>query len=58
MPQNFFDMSNNYFTLTDASKSGHVQCGSKSFGGVDPVPGQVKGCYCDDKSLMYSEEET
>jgi hypothetical protein len=50
-------MSNGYFTLTQ-SKHGNLECGSKSFDGVDPVPGEVKGCYCDEQSSMYSDQET
>lgn len=37
------------FTVVEANQTDYVACEPSSFEGVDPLPGQVKQCYCDDR---------
>mmetsp|Transcript_38814 Transcript_38814/g.59008 ORF Transcript_38814/g.59008 Transcript_38814/m.59008 type:complete len:113 (-) Transcript_38814:2042-2380(-) len=58
MAQDFYSMSEGYFTVNDANKTSNIACSAKNFEDVDPVPGEDKACYCDEDKELYTVEET
>jgi len=49
---NFEEMSAQPMAVVKANRSDYVACDPSSFEGVDPLPGEEKECYCDDRSKI------
>lgn len=52
---NFFDAQLYPFTMKTSKGKGEIKCNSKSFDGVDPLPGQSKQCFCARKNSVNAE---
>lgn len=52
---NFEEMSSQPMTVVAANRTDYVFCDPSSFEGVDPLPGQDKECYCDDRSKIEED---
>lgn len=46
----FYDAMNNFYTVNSANNTGNVTCAPNTFEGVNPLPGEQKQCFCDDRN--------
>lgn len=49
-------MSDGPWTVNSANKTEHHKCSSDIFEDVDPHPGVVKRCFCDEKGEKISDD--
>jgi hypothetical protein len=48
----------NYFTMNDWNNTHkNYTCSAENFEGVDPLPGTVKSCFCDEERQMANHEQ-
>jgi hypothetical protein len=45
------------YALNQANNTGHIQCTKSNFEDVNPVPGEDKECWCDERGSILSVEE-
>lgn len=54
-PDMFFTAFNTEpYTMNEANNTGSIKCGKSSFEEVNPVPGEDKQCWCDEKGVFTS----
>jgi len=51
-------MSENFFTINKVNGTGSLLCMPSTFEDTDPLPGEEKGCYCDEKNIEYSDDDS
>jgi hypothetical protein len=51
----FYNGLKGSYTVNNANNTGHIQCGKKSFEGVNPLPGEEKMCMCDEKQTTMTD---
>ena len=49
-PVDFYYAMQELYALNQANNTKHVQCTKSTFEDVNPVPGEDKECWCDERS--------
>lgn len=51
----FTAMNTEPYTVNEANNTGSIKCGKSSFEDVNPVPGEDKQCWCDERGVFTSK---